>query len=293
MYGAILNRKYLFKIIIFIFFFPSLSVLAREKDRTITYQVHINRGRTHADRGEHDKAIEDYNRAMELNQRDPMAYILRGSSYAAKGEQDNTIEDYNRAIALDPREPVAYLRRASSYRAKRQFEKEIEDYNRVLQMKPDRATVYQAYLSRGNFYANKGEQDRAIEDYNKAITLNPKNPTAYILRGCSYDMKHEYEKGIEDLKKAIALEDPHTYKTLSRVHYNYGNYLKKKGQYDMAVKEYSAAIVLTPSNPHLYTGRGYAYILKRDKQSAMVDLQKACDLGDKNGCHILEVLKTP
>ena len=219
-------QRHFFNIVIFLFFLFSSSVLAHEKDRAFAYQTYISRGNFYADKGQHDKAIEEYKNAIDLNPSDPIAYYMRGITYCKKG----------------------------------QYGKGIEDYNRAIDLKPDKAIAYQIYVSRGEFYGNKGQHERAVEDLRKAIALNPENPRAYT--------------------------------KLWRVHYNYGNVSKRKGQYDKAIEEYSAAIGLTPNNPHPYTGRGYIYILKGDKKSAIIDLQSACDLGDKNACHILEILKS-
>ncbi len=163
----------------------------------------------------------------------------------------------------------------------------------VLTHEEDRVLSYQDYIRRGKSYLFEGQPDKAIEECNKAIDLNPKAPAAYYIRGNCYNMKAQYEKAIGDIKRGIAL-DPKGYQTnatLSIIHYNYGNLLKRKGQYDRAIEQYSAAIALDPSRPHPYAGRGYAYILKGSLQSAITDLQKACNLGDRDGCHILEVLR--
>jgi tetratricopeptide (TPR) repeat protein len=164
----------------------------------------------------------------------------------------------------------------------------------VLASDKDQAIAYQTYISRGNYYARRGQLEKAIEDYKNAIDLSPSDPIAYYMRGNAYREKGLYEKAVEDLTRAIALniKDPDVYTDLSHIHYKYGDVFRKKGQYNMAIEEYSAAIALTPNNPKPYTGRGYVYILKGDKKSAMIDLKKACDLGDKNGCRILEVLKS-
>ena len=59
----------------------------------------------YSSKGEHDRAIEDYSRAIELDPEYAPAYYNRGNAYSDKGEYDRAIEDLNRAIELDPRMP--------------------------------------------------------------------------------------------------------------------------------------------------------------------------------------------
>ena len=47
-----------------------------------------------------DRAIEDYNKAIELNPELAEAYNNRGVAYCIKGDYDRAIVDYNTAIAL-------------------------------------------------------------------------------------------------------------------------------------------------------------------------------------------------
>ncbi|MFB3883625.1 MAG: tetratricopeptide repeat protein [Thermodesulfobacteriota bacterium] len=157
----------------------------------------------------------------------------------------------------------------------------------------NRVLSYHDYIHRAKSHLFKGQPNKAIEDCGRAIDLNPRDPTAYYVRGHCYNVKVQYEKAIGDMKTGIAL-DPKGYTMngiLSKIHCRYGNLLKRKGQYDKAIEQYSAAIALNPRAPLPYAGRGYAYILKGSLQSAIADLQKACDLGEKDGCRILEVLK--
>ena len=102
---------------------------------------YTNRGNAYDDKGDHDRAITDYNEAIRLDPKDANAYVTRGNAYDEKGDHDRAITDYNEAIRFDP-----------------------QDFN--------------AYSNRGVAYANKGDYDRAIADYDQAIKLDPNFPEA-------------------------------------------------------------------------------------------------------------------
>ena len=68
-------------------------------------------------KGDGEKAIADYTRAVYLDAKDTSAYCARARVYAnrSRPESDNTdkaIADYSRAVELDPKMALAYQGRA-------------------------------------------------------------------------------------------------------------------------------------------------------------------------------------
>ena len=86
-----------------------------------------------------------------------------------KGDYDRAIADFDRAIQLKPDDAVAYANRGWAYDDKGDYDRAIADFDRAIQLKPDYAD---AYAGRGWAYA-KGDYDRAIADYDRAIQLKP------------------------------------------------------------------------------------------------------------------------
>ena len=130
------------------------------------------------------------------------AYTGRGIAYESKGEVERAIADYNKAIALDPKFAKAYTNRGIAYKNKGEFDRAIADYNKAIAHDPKFAT---AYTNRGVAYRKKGEVDRAIADFTKAIALNPKSAAAYTNRGIAYKNKGEFDRAIADFRKALEI----------------------------------------------------------------------------------------
>ena len=59
-----------------------------------------SRGLAKETKGDHDGAIADYNRAIELDPKQSRAYRNRGFAKQAKDDVDGAIADYNRALEL-------------------------------------------------------------------------------------------------------------------------------------------------------------------------------------------------
>ena len=159
-------------------------------------------GLTHGQKGEHDKAVERFSKAIALNPRIAAAYYNRGLAYANKREYDRAIQDYDRAIELDPDYAAAYNNRGSAYGSKGNPDRAIQDYDRAIELNPGYTN---AYNNRGSAYWHKGDYHRAIQDYDRAIELDPDNALAYYNRGVSQLCLEEWEKAESDLSHAQSL----------------------------------------------------------------------------------------
>ena len=61
--------------------------------------AYSNRGNAFSNKGELDRAIEDYDHAIRLNPRDVRAYDNRGLAHTRKGDLDRAIQDFDQAVA--------------------------------------------------------------------------------------------------------------------------------------------------------------------------------------------------
>ena len=64
-----------------------------------TVRTHLDHGRACLDKGKHDDAIADYDKAIAINPNVALAYTNRGLAYERKGAFDRAIADYDKAIA--------------------------------------------------------------------------------------------------------------------------------------------------------------------------------------------------
>ena len=94
------------------------------------------------------------NRSLEM----PPPIFIAVIAYYKKGELDKAIANYTKAIELQPDYAEAYYNRGLAYRNKATFDKAIADYDKAIALKPDFA---EAYNNRGSAYANKGAFDKS------------------------------------------------------------------------------------------------------------------------------------
>src|SRR5208282_5822806 len=133
------------------------------------------------DRGDWDEAIGLYGQAIgagDLSKENlAIVHYDRGIAYSRKGEVDKAITDYNAAIQLLPEYVEAYHGRATAYRDKELTEKAIADYDAAIRFAPDDAFAYE---NRGRAFLHVGKVDAAINDMAKAVSLAPTDSYAVL-----------------------------------------------------------------------------------------------------------------
>ena len=161
-----------------------------------------NKGLDLLKEGHYDRAITNFDKAIEINPRFAEAYNNRGIAYKEKGQYDKAITNYKNAIEIDPRLAAAYGNRGSAYAKKGEYDKAISDCTKAIEINSGNAMLY---FNRGVVYMEKGQHEKAIADYSKAIELNPRYTEAYNNRGVCYFYQRDYEKAWDDVNKAESL----------------------------------------------------------------------------------------
>ena len=62
--------------------------------------AYLSRGMTHYDKGDLDKALADYDKAIELNPNLELAYLARGVTYVDINEMTKAIKDFKKCLKL-------------------------------------------------------------------------------------------------------------------------------------------------------------------------------------------------
>jgi Flp pilus assembly protein TadD len=126
----------------------------------------------------------------------------RGSVFSKLGNYKLAIEDYNKAIEINPRYLEAYTNRGATYVKLGNFEQAILDFGKAAELNPQDADTY---YNRGVAYNRLGNYEQAILDYDRAIEINPNFANAYYNRGVSHEKLGDHRRAHEDLETAARL----------------------------------------------------------------------------------------
>lgn len=165
------------------------------------YVYYGNRGFAYSKKGQNDKAVSDFTKAIELKPEDTYAYNNRSYALAREGQYDKALADSTKAIGLEPKNALSYQIRALVYEDNKQYDKAVADWSKAIELAPAEYN----YLNRARLYRSRGQYDEAIADYTKLVERNPAKAVGYWFRGAVYYEKGLFGDDVQDYRKLIEI----------------------------------------------------------------------------------------
>jgi len=223
--------------------------------------VHYQRGRDHADKGgQFGLAIEEFEKAIQLDPTIAEVYCELGAAYRGKGMQDEAEKYYEKSLTLESSHHtrgVACLCLGMIYMGHRgEFARAEEFCKEAASLLPDMAA---AHFWLAEVYGKRGKLDLATNEYKRAIELDPDSAGSYKGMGLVYTKHGKIEDAIKYYREAIERDkyDPDSYYNIALCYLRLRK--KVKGQqlmetykrmkaYQDKIKEYSEAYGKDPGN---------------------------------------------
>ncbi len=226
-----------------------------------------------------EKALEDFDKAIELGYEQSHAYASRGLFLASSGELDKAIADYNKALELDPSDVSPLINRAAAKMNQAKYAEAIEDYTTAIDKKREaKESVASLLNQRAIAFKAAGKPDDAVKDFDALIQDDPKDFNATMGRGYVHFQQANYEEAIKDFARAIELkpEDP-----VARN--NRGYNLFQLGKHVDALDDYNEALALAPKYGLALQNRAWLLATTpnadlRNAEVAVESAKAACDL---------------
>ncbi|MDD5023002.1 MAG: AAA family ATPase [Candidatus ainarchaeum sp.] len=177
-------------------------MLERKKAGAIDARTYYQQGNNYYEKGDYEKAIENYNMAILLSPVFSEAYFNRALSYYQLKNFEKSISDYSKAAELDPKNPIIYNNRGDAYYRKQDYHTAVKDYDKAITLNPE---YLKAFYNRGLSYASLEDYDKAVEDFTKVVELKSDFAEAYHLRGLAFEYNGNLEKAVKDYEDAIKL----------------------------------------------------------------------------------------
>jgi tetratricopeptide (TPR) repeat protein len=191
------------------------------------YLTYLEAGNKCFDEFNFDRAIEEYNKVLELDPQNVNALIQRGYARHYKADSDFDFADYNSAVKINPtlysepnmicvfydtrRDNPDYVIENRNKRNQRptptptfrdSLNYVIENCNKAISAKPDFSLFY---YKRANAYRQKQNYEQAVTDYSKAIELYQNFYSSYQNRASVYEKLGLKNLADLDRKKAREL----------------------------------------------------------------------------------------
>ncbi len=201
--------------------------------------VHVTLARIHDMMGQHDLALQEFQRALVINPRDATALDGLARSYEDSGRIADAEAAFQKAAALRSDSWDAYNQLGNFYDRQSKFPQAVQQYRHALELTPDNAQVY---ANLGATYLNSGDpksQADAERALKKSIELSPSYP-AYANLGNLYLTEQRYQESASITEKALELND-HDYLVWNNLVLTY-EWLKDKDKAEGARKRMLALL---------------------------------------------------
>lgn len=190
----------------------------------------------------------------------------QGNKYFKEGNFDDALEYYKLAIDLDPDNYILYSNRSACYQSKRMWQEAIGDARTVIDLNGAFAKGY-IHLARSQIQLKLLEDAKST--IQSAYTQLESSPGWSTLRSQFDDLSREISTKITSSQNSVQDKvKAETFKTK-------GNQLYQQGSYQDAIRSYSQAIAVCPSEGLYYGNRAACWIMLKEFTRAIGD----CDLG--------------
>ncbi len=164
-------------------------------------------GYVHADHNEHEAAVRDFTRALEIDPNIAVGYMNRGYVYndmrlATKAEQD-----FRKALSLNPQYGEAHLGLAYALLQLRRSTAALKEAEIATHLLPDSESLH---LVKAEGFRQRAMLVSAEGEYRKALKLNPNAVNSYIALADVEYRSHKYAASADTLHSALAVapDDP-------------------------------------------------------------------------------------
>lgn len=151
-----------------------------------------------------DEAETTYAKLLELSPNHAIALHNLGNIAAKRGQTDKSIEFYQKAILAEPAYLLAYAHLGDAYRQAERYQDAYRAYEKVLELEPNTATELTAYddalYRMASLDLQMGAYERAGILLSELLRANPEHPNAYY----AYGQVLMHQGKVEEAQKAFA-----------------------------------------------------------------------------------------
>ncbi len=175
----------------------------------------VNRGIFKCLTGDYNSALDDLNRAIEMEEKNSLAYFTRANARYKMIEHIESLPDFSKqlTVALNNSEDTRDDNDSQMQQMINDYNKILDDYTVALFLDPH---FFFGYYNRAYINLRLARYNIAMNDLNKAIELEPEFAEAYFNRGLTKIYLNDLEGGALDLSRAGELGLHDAYNIIKR-----------------------------------------------------------------------------
>ena len=153
-------------------------------------------------KGERKASQDPLEQAIDSDSSMLAPYLERAFQRLEGGYLKGALDDYNKALEIEPKDPEIWLSRGIVKERMKDYTGAFSDYTKAIDLKE---SFVKAWINRANVLLKQERYADAVEDYTAALIYIPDSAPAYYNRAIARYRLNKYTEACEDLKKAEAL----------------------------------------------------------------------------------------
>ena len=174
------------------------------KDSVLTADVlnQFNLGVQFYNQRDFSKAIQAYQKVIELDPTYVEAYNNLGIIYQTIGDVDRAFGAYQRSTEINPRYEKGYNNLGILLFLKGRYEEALGSFQKAIGVNPNNI---ESHINLGILFKRIGESEKAIESYQKALAINPFHKETHYNIALLYEQLENLELAINHYQLFIQL----------------------------------------------------------------------------------------
>jgi Flp pilus assembly protein TadD len=156
-------------------------------------------------------------KAKAINPDSVPVLLVSGSFQQEHGSYERAINDFNRATELDPNNSETWKRLAGAYNKANRTDEAIATYHKAIKAEPN---YYANYLELGDLYWYRAQFHEAEEQFRHVTKIAPNLSTGHMDLGLALMEERRFQEAEEPLLQALRLHrSPHLLMNIGGLYY--------------------------------------------------------------------------
>jgi len=203
------------------------------------FYTYANIASLYQKRGDYERAMNEINTAIAINDQIPHFFIIKGDIEMAMNELETSIETFSEAIMRWSSYPDAYYKRGEAYLLQSEYLKSINDFAfardsgikeailgmgysyQGLEQYSDAIDSFKLYIESidtidlraiyemGVSYYQLEQYEQAITAFDQLLEYAPEDTEAMLIKAYAYEKNNDYETAYIILEEILALDPEH------------------------------------------------------------------------------------
>ncbi len=245
-------------------FAKSIELAPDEEKKGVAYSnqhtffvKHYNKGITLNSVEEHDEALAEFKKAVQVEPGFAKGHVNLGVTYSLLKDENMALASFEKAVEVDPKEPEAWRNLGITYRNLQNYDKAKGAYEKLIELDPEDMDGME---SLGEMYLMDEEYTKALESFTKVAEVKGEDPWLQFQMGSASFSLEDFEGAAGAYQKAAALAKTAGDNDLYRnAMFNLSSAYLRMEQYDGAVSTLQQLLsVEDTAEVHERLGQAYA-----------------------------------